>query len=94
MEVSPGNPVNAAPTGMPPRLLGEVYVNAPIEICESRDEKGNYRRARAGEIRGFTGIDDPYEPPLRDFIECRTDMETPEESVEKILVRLEELGYI
>jgi len=41
----------------------EVFVTAPIEVCEQRDPKGLYRRARAGEIRGFTGIDDPYEPP-------------------------------
>jgi sulfate adenylyltransferase len=72
----------------------EVFVNAPLEICEGRDKKGNYAKARAGVIKGFTGIDDPYEPPVKDFVECRTDMETPEESVEKILIRLEELGYI
>jgi adenylylsulfate kinase len=41
----------------------EVYVKAPLEVCEQRDVKGLYKRARAGEIRGFTGIDDPYEPP-------------------------------
>jgi adenylylsulfate kinase len=42
----------------------EVYVSAPLEVCESRDVKGLYKRARAGEMQGFTGIDDPYEPPL------------------------------
>jgi sulfate adenylyltransferase len=74
----------------------EVHVNAPLEVCEARDRKGNYRRAREGKIRGFTGIDDPYEPPLADdlHVECRTDSETPAESVEKILARLEELGYV
>src|SRR5581483_5700191 len=41
----------------------EVFVNAPLEVCEARDPKGLYKKARAGEIRGFTGIDDPYEPP-------------------------------
>lgn len=63
----------------------EVYVNAPLEICERRDVKGLYRRARAGELRGVTGIDDPYEPPLRPEVECRTDVETIEQSVQKIL---------
>ncbi|MCA9241179.1 MAG: adenylyl-sulfate kinase, partial [Planctomycetales bacterium] len=41
----------------------EVFVDAPLEVCESRDPKGLYKKARAGEIKGFTGIDDPYEPP-------------------------------
>ncbi len=63
----------------------EVFVNAPIEICESRDVKGLYRKARIGELRGFTGIDDPYEVPLRPDVECRTDRETVQESVRKIL---------
>jgi len=70
------------------QLIGsflEVYVNAPIEVCDRRDIKGVYRRARAGEIVGVTGIDDPYEPPERPEVECRTDTETPEESAAKVL---------
>lgn len=67
----------------------EVYVNAPLEVCEQRDQKGLYRKARAGEIRGFTGIDDPYEPPLQPEVECRTDIESVEECVAKILRVLE-----
>jgi bifunctional enzyme CysN/CysC len=63
----------------------EVYVNAPLEICEQRDDKGLYQQARAGKIRGFTGIDDPYEPPLAPELECRTDRESVEECVEKVL---------
>ena len=43
----------------------EIFVDAPIEVCEARDPKGLYKKARAGELRGFTGIDDPYEPPLK-----------------------------
>ena len=43
----------------------EVYVKAPLEVCEARDPKGYYRRARAGEISSFTGISDPYEPPIK-----------------------------
>jgi sulfate adenylyltransferase len=72
----------------------EVFANAPLEVCEARDRKGCYRKARAGKIKDFTGVDDPYEPPLRDFIECLTDRETPEESVAKTIQRLHELGYI
>lgn len=67
----------------------EIYVNAPIATCEQRDVKGLYRRARSGELIGFTGIDDPYEPPLHPEVECRTDRETVEESVEKIMTYLE-----
>ena len=51
----------------------EVFVNAPLETCEERDIKGLYKKARAGEIKGFTGIDDPYEAPLKPEVECRTD---------------------
>lgn len=67
----------------------EVYVKAPLEVCEERDVKGLYKRARAGEIRGFTGIDDPYEPPLRPPVECLTDRETVTESVAKVMDKLE-----
>jgi adenylylsulfate kinase-like enzyme len=63
----------------------EVFVNAPLEACERRDCKGLYRKARAGQLPGFTGIDDPYEPPLTPEIECRTDRESLVESVEKVL---------
>lgn len=72
----------------------EVFVNAPLEVCEGRDVKGLYQKARAGEIKGFTGIDDPYEPPLNPEVECRTDQETLDESVAKVLDKLVELGYI
>ncbi|ACK67937.1 Adenylyl-sulfate kinase [Rippkaea orientalis PCC 8801] len=72
----------------------EVFVNAPLNVCEERDVKGLYKKARAGEIKSFTGIDDPYEPPLNPEIECRTDLETLEESVTKIWQKLEELGYL
>lgn len=72
----------------------EVYVNAPIEICEERDVKGLYKKARAGEIKGFTGIDDPYEPPLHPEVECRTDLESLEESAYKVLAKMKEMGYL
>jgi bifunctional enzyme CysN/CysC len=63
----------------------EVYVNAPLDVCEHRDVKGLYRKAREGKLQGFTGIDDPYEPPLQPEVECRTDLETVEASVQRIL---------
>jgi adenylylsulfate kinase len=72
----------------------EVYINAPLNVCESRDVKGLYARARAGEIKHFTGIDDPYEAPINPDIECRTDLESVEESVAKILAYLEQKNYL
>jgi adenylylsulfate kinase len=72
----------------------EVFVNAPLNVCEERDVKGLYKKARAGEIKQFTGISDPYEPPSEPTIECRTDLESEEESVAKVLNSLKELGYI
>lgn len=72
----------------------EVYVNAPIEVCEERDVKGLYKRARSGEIKEFTGISDPYEPPLKPEVICYTDKESVTESVNKIIRSLEMLGYI
>ena len=74
--------------------FAEVYVNAPLAECEKRDVKGLYKRARAGEIKGFTGIDDPYEAPENPEIECRTDLEELDESVEKVLSKLTEMGYL
>ena len=72
----------------------EVYVNAPLAVCEQRDVKGLYKKARSGEIKNFTGIDDPYEAPLNPDVECRTDLESLEESVSKVLAKLRELGYL
>ena len=67
----------------------EVYVNAPLGVCEQRDVKGLYRKARDGQLPAFTGIDDPYEPPEHPEVECRTDLESPQESVERVLRCLE-----
>ena len=72
----------------------EVFVNAPLEVCEARDVKGLYQRARKGEIKSFTGIDDPYEPPLHPEVECRTDLEELEQSVAKVWQKLVDLGYV
>lgn len=72
----------------------EIFVNAPLAVCEGRDVKGLYAKARSGEIKGFTGIDDPYEPPTHPDVECRTDLEELDESVDKIWQKLVELKYI
>lgn len=72
----------------------EVFVNAPLSVCESRDVKGLYKKVRAGQIKQFTGIDDPYEPPTNPEVECRTDLEELDESVDKIFNKLKESGYI
>lgn len=64
----------------------EVHVNTPLEVCERRDPKGLYRRARAGEIADFTGISAPYEPPLDPEVECDTEREGLEGCLAKIWV--------
>ena len=69
----------------------EVFVNAPLKVCEQRDVKGLYEKARAGEIKGFTGIDDPYEPPANPEVECRTDLESVSESVAKVRAKMAEM---
>lgn len=63
----------------------EVFVNAPLSVCETRDPKGLYRRARSGQLTHFTGLDDPYEAPVKPHLECRTGEESIEESVQKVL---------
>ena len=71
----------------------EVHVTTPLEVCEQRDVKGLYRKARAGEIKEMTGIDDPYEAPEQPEIRVDTHDRTPEQSAEYILNELERLGY-
>ena len=71
-----------------------VYVKCPIEVCEQRDMKGMYTKARAGEIKQFTGIDSPFEEPEKADIIVDTDKQTIEESKEKILKTLAKLGYL
>jgi adenylylsulfate kinase len=67
----------------------EVYAKAPLEVCEERDVKGLYAKARAGEIKEFTGISDPYEPPENPELVIETDKQSPEESAQQILDYLE-----
>jgi adenylyl-sulfate kinase len=72
----------------------EVFVNCPLSVCAARDVKGLYQKALAGELKSFTGVSDPYEAPVAPEVVVETDRETVEESVEKILSRLTELGYV
>ncbi len=67
----------------------EIYINAPLEVCEKRDVKGLYQKARKGEIKGFTGIDSPYEAPESPALEIRTDELSLEESVERIFQHIQ-----
>jgi adenylylsulfate kinase len=72
----------------------EIYVAASLEVCEGRDTKGLYKKARAGEIKNFTGISDPYEAPLNAELIVDTGGQTLDESADVVLNYLEENGYI
>jgi len=72
----------------------EAYVKASIETCEERDVKGLYAKARAGEIKEFTGVSDPYEPPEDPELVIDTESQTPEESAQQILTYLAQRGLI
>jgi sulfate adenylyltransferase len=81
------------------KMVGEdnfvmVYVDTPVEVCEQRDAKGLYAKARRGEITGFTGVNDPYEPPIDPEINLQTVSVTPEENARRILNYLIEQGFI
>ena len=72
----------------------EVFVDTPVEICEQRDPKGLYKKARAGEIKGFTGIDDPYEPPASPELVLRTADKSAEMLADEVIVHLRQSGII
>ena len=72
----------------------EVYVSTPLEICEQRDRKGLYAKARAGIIKEFTGISDPYEEPETPEVNINTQHISPDSAAHQILIKLESLGYI
>jgi adenylylsulfate kinase len=72
----------------------EVFADCPIEVCAERDLKGLYQKAKSGELKHFTGVDDPYEPPPNPEVICHTDKESVEESVEKVMKKLQVLGYL
>ena len=72
----------------------EVYVKCPIDVLAERDVKGLYKRALAGEIKNFTGVDDPYEAPLAPEVIVETDLESAEESAARIIAKLEEMSLV
>ncbi|MFT0812476.1 adenylyl-sulfate kinase [Synechococcus sp. OH20] len=72
----------------------EVFVDAPLEVCERRDVKGLYRKARAGLIQHFTGIDDPYEPPECPEVVCKTAEQSISECIELVMQSLRIHGYL
>ena len=72
----------------------EVFVDTPLEVCEQRDIKGLYAKARAGEIKGFTGIDDPYEAPRDPELRLDTVDKSPEECAVEIINYLEDKGFL
>ncbi len=79
------------------KLIGrfvEVFVDCPIDVLKERDPKGLYKKALAGEIKNFTGVSDPYEPPEDAEIRVDTANETPEQSHDRIIQTLEILGYL
>jgi adenylylsulfate kinase len=80
--------------GMKPGEFIEVYVKVSLESAEKRDPKGLYKKARAGQITGFTGIDDPYEAPEKPEIVIETETTAPDKAAEQIVAHLEKGGYL
>jgi adenylylsulfate kinase len=72
----------------------EVFVRCPVKICMKRDVKGMYKKALEGKIQHFTGVDDPYEEPEQPELIVDTDIESVDESVRKVIKRIQELGYL
>ncbi len=72
----------------------EVFVDAPLEVCAERDVKGLYKKAFSGEIPQFTGVSDPYEAPTSPELHIKTNEEEPGDSARRVIVKLEELGYL
>ncbi len=72
----------------------EVFVDAPLEVCEARDPKGLYKKARAGELKGFTGIDDPYEPPEKPELVLQSAEHRPDILADEVIAYLRKLGKI
>lgn len=72
----------------------EVYLSTPVEVCEKRDRKDTYTRAREGKIKGFTGVDDPYIPPSNPEVTLDTTELSPEEAAQEVLLYLADQGYI
>jgi adenylylsulfate kinase len=85
---------DAVRASMKPGEFVEVYVNVSLETAERRDPKGLYKKARAGQLKGFTGIDDPYEAPEKPEIVIETEATKPEDAAKQILAYLEKGSYL
>jgi adenylylsulfate kinase len=72
----------------------EVFVDAPLDVCEARDPKGLYKKARSGELKEFTGIDDPYEPPVHPELTLQSAAQSPDELSNQVLAFLQQAGKI
>ena len=72
----------------------EIFVDTPIEVCMARDPKGLYKRAAAGQIKNFTGIDSPYEPPEKSELTLRTESAGAEELAERVVAYLKAQGHV
>jgi len=72
----------------------EVFVDTPVEVCEARDVKGWYAKARSGEISGLTGVDDPYEPPLNPEMTLHTTDTTPDANAQLVLEEMRGRGFV
>src|SRR5437764_2150562 len=85
---------DAVRAGMQPGEFIEVFIKVSLEAAEKRDPKGLYKKARAGQLKGFTGIDDPYEAPEAPEITIDTETTPPEEAARRLLSYLDERGYL
>jgi len=79
---------------MKPGDFIEIYVDAPLDVCEARDPKGLYKKARAGEIKGFTGIDDPYEAPEKPELTLDAGKKTADQLADEVIAYLEKSGKL
>ncbi|MGZ3621100.1 MAG: adenylyl-sulfate kinase [Candidatus Binataceae bacterium] len=91
--ISPYRDVRDEVRGQHERFF-EAYIECPLDTLVERDVKGLYKKALAGELKGFTGVSDPYEPPLNHELTITTSRETPQESLDRLLGGLEARGYI
>ena len=77
-----------------PHEFVEIFMDTPIDVCEVRDPKGMYKKARAGQVKEFTGISAPYEPPLKPEIVLRGDAKDPDGLADEVIAHLESAGHI
>jgi adenylyl-sulfate kinase len=88
--ISPSVAARAAARAVLGDAMAEIHIDAPLEVCEARDLKGMYARARRGEIQDFTGVSQPYEPPAEPALRLDTEHDAPEESARRVLQLVDE----